>query len=206
MRSHSHPTPPSNRKNPINQRTRTYVRWKTGAPLTAREPISSGGQTHSMRHWCAPSSAAPSGARWAARRPDRDAGIDAAVRPPSRVPLTRLEVNVGIGREHPVQVVEAALVDRRGVVDQQLLDFQPIGDFSQAQHASIEHDRRAEFGSAAKRDGRRLVITMIYGLVVQGGPTHWDQAAGLLEGLHAGPLTVNRHASGRPRIRRVRER
>jgi hypothetical protein len=83
--------------------------------------------------------------------------------------------------EHPVQVVESALVDGRRVRHKQLLNFQTIRDFRQAQQASIEHDRRAQFGSAAKRDGRRLVITMIYGLVVQGGPTYRDQAAGLLD-------------------------
>ncbi|HUO36848.1 MAG TPA: D-alanyl-D-alanine carboxypeptidase family protein [Mycobacterium sp.] len=40
---------------------------------------------------------------------------------------------------------------------------------------------RKTFVAAAQRDGRRLVISMMYGLVVQGGPTYWDQAATLLD-------------------------
>lgn len=34
---------------------------------------------------------------------------------------------------------------------------------------------------AAARNGRRLVIAMMYGLVTEGGPTYWDQAATLLD-------------------------
>ena len=37
------------------------------------------------------------------------------------------------------------------------------------------------FVAAAERGGRRLVIAMMYGLVKAGGPTYWDQAAGLLD-------------------------
>jgi D-alanyl-D-alanine carboxypeptidase (penicillin-binding protein 5/6) len=40
---------------------------------------------------------------------------------------------------------------------------------------------RKTFVGAAARDGRRLVVAMMYGLVVEGGPTYWDQAAGLLD-------------------------
>jgi serine-type D-Ala-D-Ala carboxypeptidase (penicillin-binding protein 5/6) len=40
---------------------------------------------------------------------------------------------------------------------------------------------RKTFVGAADRDGRRLVIAMMYGLVVPGGPTYWDQAANLLD-------------------------
>ena len=40
---------------------------------------------------------------------------------------------------------------------------------------------RKTFVAAAQRDGRRLVISLMYGLVVEGGPTYWDQAAGLLD-------------------------
>jgi D-alanyl-D-alanine carboxypeptidase (penicillin-binding protein 5/6) len=40
---------------------------------------------------------------------------------------------------------------------------------------------RKTFVAAARRDGRRLVISMMYGLVAAGGPTYWDQAAGLLD-------------------------
>jgi len=40
---------------------------------------------------------------------------------------------------------------------------------------------RKTFVGAAERDGRRLVIAMMYGLVHEGGPTYWDQAATLLD-------------------------
>jgi len=40
---------------------------------------------------------------------------------------------------------------------------------------------RKTFVAAAQRDGRRLVISMMYGVVVEGGPTYWDQAASLLD-------------------------
>src|ERR1700722_17064220 len=40
---------------------------------------------------------------------------------------------------------------------------------------------RKTFVAAADRGGRRLVIAMMYGLVKEGGPTYWDQAAGLLD-------------------------
>lgn len=37
------------------------------------------------------------------------------------------------------------------------------------------------FVGAAQRDGRRLVVAMMHGLVKEGGPTYWDQAAALLD-------------------------
>jgi len=37
------------------------------------------------------------------------------------------------------------------------------------------------FVAAAERGGRRLVIAMMFGLIREGGPTYWDQAAGLLD-------------------------
>src|ERR1700761_707949 len=40
---------------------------------------------------------------------------------------------------------------------------------------------RKTFVGAAQRGGRRLVVAMMYGLVVEGGPTYWDQATGLLD-------------------------
>ncbi|MFN8032124.1 MAG: D-alanyl-D-alanine carboxypeptidase family protein [Mycobacterium sp.] len=40
---------------------------------------------------------------------------------------------------------------------------------------------RKTFVGAADRDGRRLVIAMMYGLIREGGPTYWDQAATLLD-------------------------
>ncbi len=40
---------------------------------------------------------------------------------------------------------------------------------------------RKTFVGAANRDGRRLVIAMMYGLIHEGGPTYWDQAATLLD-------------------------
>ncbi len=40
---------------------------------------------------------------------------------------------------------------------------------------------RKTFVGAATRGGRRLVIAMMYGLVKEGGPTYWDQAAALFD-------------------------
>jgi serine-type D-Ala-D-Ala carboxypeptidase (penicillin-binding protein 5/6) len=40
---------------------------------------------------------------------------------------------------------------------------------------------RKTFVGAAVRGGRRLVVAMMYGLVREGGPTYWDQAASLLD-------------------------
>ncbi|MCW2593138.1 MAG: dacB [Mycobacterium sp.] len=40
---------------------------------------------------------------------------------------------------------------------------------------------RKTFVGAAQRDGRRLVVAMMYGLIVEGGPTYWDQATSLLD-------------------------
>jgi D-alanyl-D-alanine carboxypeptidase (penicillin-binding protein 5/6) len=37
------------------------------------------------------------------------------------------------------------------------------------------------FVAAADRDGRRLVVAMMYGLIKEGGPTYWDQAMGLFD-------------------------
>lgn len=40
---------------------------------------------------------------------------------------------------------------------------------------------RKTFVGAAARGNRRLVIAMMYGLVQEGGPTYWDQAASLFD-------------------------
>jgi len=40
---------------------------------------------------------------------------------------------------------------------------------------------RKTFVGAAGRDGRRLVIAMMFGMVKEGGPTYWDQAGALLD-------------------------
>jgi len=40
---------------------------------------------------------------------------------------------------------------------------------------------RKTFVGAAARGGRRLVIAMMYGLLKEGGPTYWDQAATLFD-------------------------
>ena len=40
---------------------------------------------------------------------------------------------------------------------------------------------RKTFVGAAERNGRRLVVAMMYGLVHEGGPTYWDQASALLD-------------------------
>jgi D-alanyl-D-alanine carboxypeptidase (penicillin-binding protein 5/6) len=40
---------------------------------------------------------------------------------------------------------------------------------------------RKTYVGAAQRDGRRLVVAMMFGLVKEGGPTYWDQATALLD-------------------------
>jgi len=40
---------------------------------------------------------------------------------------------------------------------------------------------RKTFVGAAERGGRHLVIALMYGLIHEGGPTYWDQAATLLD-------------------------
>ncbi len=40
---------------------------------------------------------------------------------------------------------------------------------------------RKTYVGAAARDGRRLVVVLMYGLVREGGPTYWDQASTLLD-------------------------
>jgi D-alanyl-D-alanine carboxypeptidase (penicillin-binding protein 5/6) len=50
---------------------------------------------------------------------------------------------------------------------------------------------RKTFVGAAQRDGRRLVVVLMHGLVKEGGPTYWDQAAGLLDW----GFGLDRHAS-----------
>ncbi|MGU3654058.1 D-alanyl-D-alanine carboxypeptidase family protein [Mycolicibacterium sp. A43C] len=40
---------------------------------------------------------------------------------------------------------------------------------------------RKTFVGAAQRNGRRLVVAMMFGLVREGGPTYWDQASALLD-------------------------
>lgn len=40
---------------------------------------------------------------------------------------------------------------------------------------------RKTYVGAAVRDGRRLVVAMTYGLIHEGGPNYWDQAATLLD-------------------------
>ncbi|QNJ95541.1 D-alanyl-D-alanine carboxypeptidase [Mycolicibacterium fluoranthenivorans] len=40
---------------------------------------------------------------------------------------------------------------------------------------------RKTFVGAAQRDGRRLVVVLMHGLIHEGGPTYWDQASALLD-------------------------
>ncbi|SID50781.1 Probable D-alanyl-D-alanine carboxypeptidase DacB [Mycobacteroides abscessus subsp. abscessus] len=40
---------------------------------------------------------------------------------------------------------------------------------------------RKTYVVAAERDGKRLVVSTMYGLVHEGGPTYWDQAASLFD-------------------------
>lgn len=47
---------------------------------------------------------------------------------------------------------------------------------------------RKTFVGGAERNGRHLVVALMYGLVKEGGPTYWDQAAALLDwGFALGP-------------------
>ncbi|ORA79374.1 D-alanyl-D-alanine carboxypeptidase [Mycolicibacter kumamotonensis] len=49
---------------------------------------------------------------------------------------------------------------------------------------------RKTYVGAADRDGRRLVVAMMYGLIHEGGPTYWDQAGALLDwGFAQGPMS-----------------
>lgn len=49
---------------------------------------------------------------------------------------------------------------------------------------------RKTYVGAAARDGRRLVVAMMYGLIHEGGPTYWDQASALLDwGFAQGPMS-----------------
>jgi serine-type D-Ala-D-Ala carboxypeptidase (penicillin-binding protein 5/6) len=50
---------------------------------------------------------------------------------------------------------------------------------------------RKTFVGAAQRDGRRLVVAMMYGLIVEGGPTYWDQATSLLDWGFAQPASTS---------------
>lgn len=40
---------------------------------------------------------------------------------------------------------------------------------------------RKTYVGAAQRDGRRLVVVLMFGLIKEGGPTYWDQASSLLD-------------------------
>lgn len=47
---------------------------------------------------------------------------------------------------------------------------------------------RKTFVAGASRNGRHLVVALMYGLVKEGGPTYWDQASALLDwGFALGP-------------------
>ncbi|BBY16717.1 D-alanyl-D-alanine carboxypeptidase family protein [Mycolicibacterium litorale] len=50
---------------------------------------------------------------------------------------------------------------------------------------------RKTFVGAAQRDGRRLVVALMHGLVKEGGPTYWDQAGALLDWGFALDRTAN---------------
>lgn len=49
---------------------------------------------------------------------------------------------------------------------------------------------RKTYVGGAERDGRHLVVAMMYGLIHEGGPNYWDQAAALLDwGFTQGPMS-----------------
>ncbi|HEX7323169.1 MAG TPA: D-alanyl-D-alanine carboxypeptidase family protein [Mycobacterium sp.] len=51
---------------------------------------------------------------------------------------------------------------------------------------------RKTYVGAADRDGRRLVVAMMYGLIHAGGPNYWDQASSLLDwGFAQNPMFGN---------------
>jgi D-alanyl-D-alanine carboxypeptidase (penicillin-binding protein 5/6) len=50
---------------------------------------------------------------------------------------------------------------------------------------------RKTYVAEAERGGRHLVIAMMYGLIVEGGPTYWDQASGLLDWGFAQPAETS---------------
>ena len=79
---------------------------------------------------------------------DRQRGLSALTLTPGpeQVPFTCVLVDVCVCGEDLVKVIESALVNGGGVVHQKLLDFQAVGDFGQAQHASIEHRDQTGFG------------------------------------------------------------
>lgn len=78
----------------------------------------------------------------------------------------------------PTAVFPAANGDRVLVNQDELLVRYPgaIGGKTGFTNAA-----RKTFVGAADRNGRRLVIALMYGLVREGGPTYWDQAATLLD-------------------------
>ncbi|MCB0924646.1 MAG: D-alanyl-D-alanine carboxypeptidase [Mycobacterium sp.] len=78
----------------------------------------------------------------------------------------------------PAAMFPAASGERRLVNQDELLVRYPgaIGGKTGFTDAA-----RKTFVGAAERNGRRLVIAMMYGLVREGGPTYWDQAATLLD-------------------------
>ena len=48
---------------------------------------------------------------------------------------------------------------------------------------------RKTYVGGAERNGRHLVVAMMYGLIREGGPNYWDQAMALLDwGFGQGPL------------------
>jgi serine-type D-Ala-D-Ala carboxypeptidase (penicillin-binding protein 5/6) len=78
----------------------------------------------------------------------------------------------------PAATFPAATGDRPLINDDELLHRYPgtLGGKTGFTDAA-----KKTFVAAADRDGRRLVVAMMYGLIKEGGPTYWDQAIGLFD-------------------------
>ena len=78
----------------------------------------------------------------------------------------------------PASTFPTATGDRPIVNDDQLLHRYPgtLGGKTGFTDAA-----KKTFVAAADRNGRRLVIAMMYGLIKEGGPTYWDQAMSLFD-------------------------
>ena len=73
----------------------------------------------------------------------------------------------------PVKTGDAVLVNQN-----ELLHRYPGAIGGKTGYTNIA---RKTYVGAAERNGRRLVVALMFGMVQEGGPTYWDQAASLLD-------------------------
>ena len=69
----------------------------------------------------------------------------ARVRVDGEIRELREKIDLDKKKKHTIEVVELSCVDRRRVVDQQLLDLEPVRNLLQAQHAVDSTPRQAAF-------------------------------------------------------------